>query len=54
MGYRVGTMLFIHPSSRKGHSANFAFTEFSEVRQEVCSDAACSDDAHRREGLYAC
>src|SRR5918995_7237328 len=97
MGYRVGTMLFIHPSSRKGHSANFALklsekgyeqcserrfgrcsgaktgrmvpfgwllrlsfgylrdfsdsflTEFSEVRQEVCSDAACSDDAHRRE-----
>jgi hypothetical protein len=33
---------------------DFRFTEFLEVRQEVCSDAVRLDDAHRREGLYAC
>jgi hypothetical protein len=45
---------FIQRSAWKVFSANFGFTEFSEVRQEVYLDAARSDDAHRREGLYAC
>jgi hypothetical protein len=46
--------LELHRSAWKGNSQKFALTEFSEVRQEACSDAARSDDAHRREGLYAC
>jgi hypothetical protein len=36
------------------YSSDCVEQEFSEVRKEVCSDAAHLDEAHRREGLYAC
>jgi hypothetical protein len=38
-------------TSENAQNANFAKTAFSEVRQEVCSDAARLDDAHLREGM---
>ena len=44
----------IHYQGSSKHFSCGFMTQFSEVRQEVYSDAACPDDAHRREGLYAC
>jgi hypothetical protein len=53
-GYRGFAWPKVHYQGSPKHFSCCFMTEFSDVRQEVYSDAACPDDAHRREGLYAC